>query len=91
MPEGTEQVVNVNVIVSAVDSQLANESTGASREFYLPRQIASSRRCTVSRAELDSHADTCVVGKHCLVIRDWDQLLMFTVGILRMVKESVKL
>ena len=66
-------MVNVNVIVSAVDSQLVNESTGASREFYLPRQIASSRRCTVSRAELDSHADTCVVGKHCLVIRDWDR------------------
>ena len=70
-------MVNVNVIVSAVDSQLANESTrtasNSSREFYLPRQIASSRRCTVSRAELDSHADTCVVGKHCLVIRDWDR------------------
>ena len=27
------------------------------------------------RSELDSHADTCVVGKHVLVFQDFDRLV----------------
>ena len=67
-------MVNVNAFVSAVDSRMSNESVASvTRSFWLPRQITSSQRRTVYRAELDSHADTCAVGKHCLVIRDWSR------------------
>ena len=47
---------------------------GGNLAFTLgPRQIASSQSCIAIRAEADSHADTCVLGKHCLVIYDWDR------------------
>ena len=31
-----------------------------------------------SRTELDSHADTCVVGKHCLVTHEYDRFVSVT-------------
>ena len=30
---------------------------------------------TIAKAELDSHADTCCLGEHCLVIHDTEQLV----------------
>ena len=74
-PEGTGLDANFNAIVSTVNSYVVNngESTdmgNVRRVFYL-RQIASSQRFSEFWAEFDSHADTCVVGKHCWVIHDW--------------------
>ena len=73
-PEGTGLDANFNAIVSTVNSYVANngESTdigNVRRVFYL-RQITSSQRFSGFCAEFDSHADTCVVGKHFLVIYD---------------------
>ena len=31
-----------------------------------------------SRTELDTHADTCVVGKDCLVTHEYDRLVSVT-------------
>ena len=31
-----------------------------------------------SRTELDTHADTCVVGKHCLITHEFDRLVSVT-------------
>jgi len=43
----------------------------------LPRAIGSTRsRCNVLRVELDSHADTCVVGHHALVIHEDPKVVM---------------
>ena len=35
--------------------------------------IASSLRVNECNAEIDSHADTCVVGKHALVVQDYNE------------------
>ena len=75
-PEGTKQDVNFNAIVFTVSSYVVNngESTddsGHVQRVFRLRQIASSQRFSEFRAEFDSHADTCVVGKHCWVIHDW--------------------
>ena len=64
-PEGTEQVDHTLVVV---DKQ---GTVSAIRSSRLGRQLASTQSFTVIRAEVDSHADTCVLGKTCLVIRDW--------------------
>ena len=31
-----------------------------------------------SKTELDTHADTCVVGKHCLITHEFDRLVSVT-------------
>ena len=31
-----------------------------------------------SRTELDTHADTCVVGKHCLITHEYDRFVSVT-------------
>ena len=75
-PEGTEWDENFNAIVSTVDSYVvrmgdSTDSSGNVRRAYSLRQIASSQRFSGFRAKFDSHADTCVAGKHCWVIHDW--------------------
>ena len=77
-PEGTGRDENFNAIVSTVDSYVvrmgdSTDSSGNVRRAYSLRQIASSQRFSGFRAEFDSHADTCVVGKHCWVIHDWQR------------------
>ena len=48
------------------------------RTLNLSRHVGStsSGYRNLIRAELDSHADTCVVGKHCLVVREHDRYVM---------------
>ena len=47
------------------------------RTICLPRAIGSTRsRCNVLRVELDSHADTCVVGRHALIIHEHPKVVM---------------
>ncbi len=49
---------------SQVDpGQESHQSVRSVRTFCLPRAIGSTHsRCNILRVELDSHADTCVVG-----------------------------
>ncbi|EJK61092.1 hypothetical protein THAOC_18471, partial [Thalassiosira oceanica] len=63
-PEGTEQVDTLLLV--------DRESTVlAIRTVRFERQLASTQSFTTIRVEVDSHADTCVLGRRCLVIRDW--------------------
>ncbi len=50
------------------------------RTFHLSRRIgaASSGHCNVIKVELDSHADTSVVGKNALIIHKHDRFVMVT-------------
>ena len=42
----------------------------------LLRTIGITHSLNVLRAELDSHADTCVVGQDALVIHEHDKVVM---------------
>jgi len=63
-PERTEQVDTL-LLVDRESNVLAI------RTVRFERQLASTQSFTTIRVEVDSHADTCVLGRRCLVIRDW--------------------
>ena len=46
------------------------------RSFRNLRAIGITRSHNVLRAELDSHADTCVVGRHALIIHEHSHVVM---------------
>ena len=46
------------------------------RTVRLSRTIGITRSHNILRAELDSHADTCVVGRHALVVHEHDKVVM---------------
>ena len=65
-PEGTEQV-DILLVVEHKSTVLAIRTV----RIEVGRQLAATQSFTTIRVEVDSHADTCVLGKHCLVIHDW--------------------
>jgi hypothetical protein len=47
------------------------------RTIDLSRAVGSTRsRSNILRVELDSHADTCVVGRHALIIHEHPHVVM---------------
>ena len=46
------------------------------RMVRLSRTIGITRSHNILRAELDSHADTCVVGRHALVVHEHNKVVM---------------
>ena len=54
-------------------------------------KVFKSSITDVIRMELDSHADTCLLGKESLIVYDWNFLSMYLAGIQRTGSSYVKL
>ena len=83
-PEGTEQVDTL-LFVDRESNVLAI------RTVRFERQLASTQSFTTIRVEVDSHADTCVLGRRCLVIRDWGRPVKVSAGTPKMGAGSARL
>ena len=56
--------------------QLPHQSVATVRTVRLSRTIGITRSHNILRAELDSHADTCVVGRHASIIHEHDKVMV---------------
>ena len=62
-----------------VSEDLGARSVHTVTTFRMPRIVGSaSRRTNNLRIELDSHADTCVVGKNVLVLQEHTRVVNVT-------------
>ena len=57
-------------------SGFPHRSVATVRTVCLSPTIGITRSHDVLRAELDLHADTCVVGRHALIIHEHDKVVM---------------